>query len=484
MIAAVMSAMSIIAMEATIVSTAMPQIVAQLGGLKYYSWVFASYLLSQTSMTVVFGKLADTHGRKLVMETGIAIFLVGSVLAGCAWSMPAMILFRLIQGVGAAAVLPVALTIVGDLYPGHERGKVQGYLASVWAVAAVLGPVVGGLIIAHLSWSWIFWINVPIGIAAMIGFFVFLHEQSSHQRPPIDIVGAVLFTVAVSAVLVILTEVDDPQTMVMLPAAAIFCLSSAAFAFYEPRATDPMVSFDLWRKRPIVVANGTMALGSMAVMGLTTFLPIYVQGVLHQSAVIAGLALTMMLVGWPVGATLSTSCFRRFGLRATMIVGSLLLPLGGVAFVLLNPASSPWLAAAGSLLMGFSMGLVSISALVLIQEVVEPSQRGSATASNMFARNLGSTLGATILGAVLNYGFRGDGTGVAVTSDRLRRLISGDGNAIVAGIEPLLHQSLHLTFLLMFAMSLGVTVLALFVPAVQIGARGESLSRASDSALE
>src|SRR5215813_11159538 len=158
-IASVMASMVMIAIEATIVSTAMPQIAAQLGGLRLYSWVFSSFLLSQTAMTVVFGKLADTFGRRPVMLVGIAIFLVGSVLAGFAWSMPSLIAFRLVQGVGAGAVQPVALTIVADLYPARERGKVQGYLASVWAISAVLGPVVGVLIIRDLSWAWIFWIN-------------------------------------------------------------------------------------------------------------------------------------------------------------------------------------------------------------------------------------------------------------------------------------------------------------------------------------
>lgn len=160
-----MTSMAMIAIEATIVSTAMPQIVADLGGLRLYSWVFSAFLLAQTAMTVVFGNLADVYGRKPIMLIGIGIFLLGSILAGFAWSMPVMIWCRLIQGVGAGAMQPVAMTVVADLYPARERGKVQGYLASVWAVAAVIGPVLGGLIISSVSWAWIFWINIPVGIA-------------------------------------------------------------------------------------------------------------------------------------------------------------------------------------------------------------------------------------------------------------------------------------------------------------------------------
>ena len=185
-IAAVMASMAMVAIEATIVSTAMPQIVTQLGGLHLYSWVFSSFLLAQTAMTVVFGKLADLYGRKPIVLIGIAIFLVGSVLAGFAWSMPAMIVFRLIQGIGAGAIQPVTLTIVGDLYPARERGKIQGYLASVWAIAAVVGPMAGGLLIRDLSWAWIFWINIPIGLASAAGFIAFLHEHERRERPSID----------------------------------------------------------------------------------------------------------------------------------------------------------------------------------------------------------------------------------------------------------------------------------------------------------
>ncbi|RYD24418.1 MAG: MFS transporter, partial [Lysobacteraceae bacterium] len=172
-LAAVMAASFMIAIEATIVSTAMPQIAGQLGDLQYYAWVFSSFLLAQTATTVVFGKLADLYGRRSVLLVGIGIFLLGSVLCGFAWSMPSLIVFRLVQGLGAGAIQPVSITVIGDLYATHERGKVQGWLASVWGISSVIGPLAGGLIIQHLSWAWIFWINVPIGLAAAAGFYLF-----------------------------------------------------------------------------------------------------------------------------------------------------------------------------------------------------------------------------------------------------------------------------------------------------------------------
>jgi EmrB/QacA subfamily drug resistance transporter len=474
-IASIMATMFMVAIEATIVSTAMPQIVAELGGLQFYSWVFSSFLLTQTAMTVVFGKLSDIYGRRPMMLVGIAIFLAGSVLAGFAWSMPSMIAFRLIQGIGAGAMQPVAMTIVADLYPARERGKIQGYLASVWATSAVIGPLAGGIIIHHLSWAWIFWINVPLGLVAAAGFIAFLHERVKRESRSIDIPGAALFTIAIAALMVALTETLDAGWGPTLVAVALFCVCGVLFMIWETRAKDPMISLSLWAHRPIAAVNGATLLAGMALMGLTTFLPIYVQGVLHQSTIVAGLALTMLMVGWPTGATVAARTLRRFGLRQLIVTGSVLIPIGAAVFVLLTPSSSPTMAGVGSLIMGFGMGLVSVSALVLIQEIVDWSQRGSVTASNLFARNLGSTLGAALLGAVLNFGLsRSENVG-PVTSDRLRQLLEGRGNLSTAdaAIHTALAQSLHLTFLVMFLLSLAVVLFALWVPRQAIGQADE-----------
>ena len=469
-IAAVMASMAMVAIEATIVSTAMPQIVAQLGDLHLYSWVFSSFLLTQTAMTVVFGKLADLYGRKPVMLAGIAIFLAGSVLAGFAWSMPAMIVFRLIQGVGAGAIQPVTLTIVADLYPAHERGKVQGYLASVWAIAAVVGPMVGGFIIHNLSWAWIFWMNVPIGLASAAGFIAFLRESERHARPSIDFAGAALFMAAIAALMMALTYAGDDEVAKASIAGGAFLVCVLLFVLQERRAAEPMISFALWSRRPIAACNGSTLLSGMILMGATTFLPMYVQGVLHRSPVVAGLALTMMMVGWPAGATLAAKSFHRLGLRRILIGGSTFVPVGAALLLFLSPGGSPLIAAFGSLIMGFGMGTSSVCALVLIQEIVRMDERGSATASNLFSRNLGSTLGATLFGAVLNFGLSHSKGVAVVTSDQLKALLQNQAASLVDSdmIRMVLHQSLHLTFIALFAIAIFVVVLLVFVPPVSI----------------
>ena len=461
-----MTTMAMIAIEATIVSTAMPQIVADLGGLRLYSWVFSAFLLAQTATTVVFGNLSDVYGRKPVMLVGIGIFLLGSLLAGFAWSMPVMIGFRLIQGIGAGAMQPVAMTIVADLYPARERGKVQGYLASVWAVAAVVGPLLGGLIIRSVSWSWIFWINIPVGVAAASGYVLFLQDHRMHERRSIDVGGAISFTAAVTFLLIALTVVGNNHPAQLAAAAALTCLAAVVFVLLERRARNPMVSFELWSHRPIAATNSVGVLASMTLIGLSTFLPIYVQIVMQRSPTIAGLTLTTMLIGWPAGATVAARLFHRYALRRLLLTGSLLQPLGALFFVALTPHSSPVMAAMGSLVMGFGMGLISVPSLVLIQEIVDSAQRGSVTASNIFSRNFGSTLGATVLGAVLNHGLSRSGTLTPVTSDQLRRLLNEPGlTSGAAQIRLAMEQALNLTFWAMLVLSLGTVILALMVPA-------------------
>lgn len=468
-LASVMAGTFMIAVEATIVSTAMPKIAGQLGDLHLYSWVFSAYLLSQTAMTVIFGKLADMYGRKPVLLVGIGIFLIGSLLCGMAWSIPSLIGFRLLQGVGAGAIQPVCMTVVGDLYPLQERGKVQGWLASVWGLSSVMGPLSGGLIIQHLSWSWIFWINIPVGLLSMAGFAAFLHERVAAERARVDVLGAGLFTLAMASLMLGLTQIGTGQPRSMLAAFAVFVVAIALFVWQERRAVNPVVAFRLWSFRPIATANAATLLSGMVVIGLTAFLPMYIQGVLDRSPLVAGFTLTMMVLGWPVGATVGARSFNRYGMRPVLLCGGVLLPAGCSVFVLLGPNSSPVLGGLGSLVTGLGMGLLSTSALMIVQASVGWAQRGAATASNLFARSLGSTLGATVLGVVLNNSLAQGGSRAAVSPDQLRMLLDRpDLLPGMAAIRSALDASLHVTFWAVFLIAALTLVLATLVPRVHV----------------
>ena len=321
----------------------------------------------------------------------------------------------------------------------------------------------------HLSWAWIFWINVPIGAVAAAGFMLFLHEDVARERRAVDVAGAALFTLAIASLMMALTELGTSGSAALWPG-VVFGVSAALFVVQERRAPDPMLDFGLWAQRPIATANAATLLSGMAIIGLTTFLPMFVQGVMRQSPLVAGFALTMMVFGWPIGATLAARNFMRFGLRPTLLAGAVLIPVGASAFVVLGASSSPVVAGCGSIVMGFGMGFLSTAAIVIIQDSVAWAQRGSATASNIFSRNLGSTLGATVLGTVLNYGLAHPGHGASVSSDQLRRLLDQPDSLAGAAdaVRSALGHALHATFWGIFAVALLTLVLSLLVPRVAL----------------
>jgi len=446
----VMLALFMAAVEVTIVATALPQIVGKLGGFSLYTWVFSGFLLTQASTILVFGKLADLYGRRPVLIAGIVVFLVGSTLCGFAWSMPALIAFRLLQGLGAGSIQPVATTIVGDLYTPQERPRVQGWLTSVWGFAAIVGPLAGGLIVQALSWHWIFWINVPVGILTIVGLSLFLREDVAHRAHNVDYIGVGIFCIAISALLVALLEGGVDWRFASLPTFALVALFVVALVLYlrrEQRAPEPMIDLDLWRSRLVASVNTSSLFAGAAIIGVTSFVPIYVQGVLGRSAIIAGFALTAMSVGWPIASMLSGRFLRTFDARNTVRVGSALIFAGALGLALMPAGSGAIATGASSFVIGFGMGLLNTTFIILIQGSVTWAQRGSATASNIFARMLGSTFGAAALGAVLNASLHGvlAASGAGKTGiDTVRRMFDdGSGVALPAAQRAALVDALR-----------------------------------------
>ena len=404
-LASVMLAMFVGAVEATIVTTAMPAIASDLGGFSRYSWIFSAYLLMSTVTVLIYGKLADLFGRKPILFIGLTIFLIGSILCGFAVSMEQLIVFRLIQGFGAGAVMPIATTIVGDIYTTEERAKIQGYLSSVWGISAVSGPVIGGLIVQYMNWKFVFWVNVPLGLLAMLGLYLFLHEPKREKKVSIDYKGATLLTVSLSAILFWLIEGGQSFGRLSVTSIALLVFGLGLFILFvhvERKATDPMMPFTIWKNPVILYANLVSLTTGVILIGISSYLPTFVTGVMEQPAIIAGFTLTAMSIGWPIASSVAGHLLIRYGPFKVSFVGGVSLIIGTTLFVLMHAESGPLWAAMASFFVGIGMGLTSTSFIVTIQGAVPRERRGSATAANMFMRNFGNTVGAALFGAILN----------------------------------------------------------------------------------
>jgi EmrB/QacA subfamily drug resistance transporter len=414
-----MTSTGLVALDSTILATAVPAIVTDLGGFSQFPWLFSLYLLTQAVTTPLYGKLADVHGRKPVMFWGIGVFVLGSVLCGFAWSMPALIVARAVQGIGAGAIQPMSMTIVGDMYTVEERARVQGYIASVWGIAAVLGPVLGGVFSQYLSWRWIFFVNIPLGAMAAWLIARHFHENVTRRSHRVDYAGAVLLTAGCSLVILGLLEGGVAWAWMSPASLGIFAAGVGmltAFVLVERRAAEPILPLWVFRHR-ILVGGNIAALGVGALMmGLSSYVPTYVQGVLGTGAVVAGLALGALTIGWPISAALSGRLYLRIGFRDTAVIGAAVVVAGAVLCALLTADSPVWAVAGACFVVGAGLGLSSSPTVVALQSVVGWERRGVVTGTNMFCRSVGSAIGVAIFGAIAN----------ATLADRLAHAPAGE----------------------------------------------------------
>jgi EmrB/QacA subfamily drug resistance transporter len=402
---ALMLSTGLVALDATILATAVPSIVADLGSFSQFPWLFSIYLLTQAVTTPLYGKLADIVGRRPMLFFGIAVFLVGSVLCGVAWSMPTLIVARAVQGIGAGAVLPMTITVVGDMYSVEERARVQGYVASVWGAAAIVGPTLGGLFSQYLSWRWIFFVNLPLGGLAALMLWRSFHEQVVRRKHRLDIAGAGLLTTGFSLLILGLLEGGvawDWGSPVSYGVFTVGVVAVVAFVLVERRAAEPVLPLWVFGRRVLVGGNLAAVGIGVALIGLTSFVPTYVQGVLGTGALVAGFALAAMTVGWPIAAAISGRVYLRIGFRDTAVIGSAIVVLGAVLVSLLTADAAVIAVAGACFVIGLGFGLCSAPTIVAVQSVVDWQRRGVVTGTNMFCRNLGSAVGVAVFGAIAN----------------------------------------------------------------------------------
>jgi EmrB/QacA subfamily drug resistance transporter len=390
------------AMEVTVISTAMPTVVGDLGGVDLYAWVFTAYVLVSSIGIPIFGKLSDLYGRKPVILGGISVFLLGSALCGQARTMAALIAFRALQGLGAGAMQSMALTIVGDIFTLHERSRMQGILGAVWGVAGLVGPLLGGFIVGVLGWPWVFYVNVPFGLAALVLLTLNLHEHIEAQRRPLDWPGALILGAAVTALLV------GARGASALVAFAIGLALVAVFVMVEKRAVEPMLPLDLFGSRVLSVASAAGALIGASLLSSLTFVPLFVQGVLGGSPTEAGAAIAPMAIGWPLASALGGRLLPKLGFRPLVRAGLLLNAGAAIGLaILLRPGASPGLPRALMALFGVGLGFANTALLIAVQTSVPWQRRGVATASTMLFRTLGGALAVGGLGELLARSLRG-----------------------------------------------------------------------------
>lgn len=393
------------AIDATIVSSAMPTVVANLGGLDLYSWVFSSYMLTSALSTPLFGKLSDLFSRQRLMLMGIAVFMLGSALSGAAGSIEQLILFRAVQGVGGGAIYAVSFILIAVLFPAGKLAKMQGLISGIWGMSSIFGPLAGGVITQYWSWRWIFLVNLPLCFIAIALIFLGFHEkESAHRKPRLDLKGAAILLLGLLLLFYALARSGDTSNLLDPALLGLFAFALVALFFFfvvESRAEEPIMPVGLFRLRQFRTSIALATLASMGVFGVITFLPLYVQGVLGGSASKAGISLLLASLGWSCGSLMGGPVMNRFGYRAVCIAGMALMALGYGLFVATAARAALVPALADAFFIGIGMGIANVTATVAAQTGVPREQIGVATSTFMLSRTFGGAFGVSLMGSVI-----------------------------------------------------------------------------------
>jgi len=467
-IAAMLISTFMAAVEVTVISTAMPTIVAELGGFSLFSWAFGAYLLTQAVVTPLYGRLADSYGRKRVYLVSAALFLAGSLLCGCAWSMVSLILFRALQGIGGGGLVPLASTIIGDVSEPADRPRMMGYVSGIWGISAIVGPLLGAFFVNSLGWPFVFWVNLPIGLVAMAMVWRFLHEPPRNGRhEPIDLPGAGLLVVGIGAIMLVLVQIEMLTAVEIVGLVGLGVVALLAFVWRERRVDDPLLPAHLLRRRMILAANASAVLCGSLLLGTSAFLPTWVQGVAGGDALLAGVVLGVMCVCWTTATMTLSRHLARLSFRPVAIIGSIVLVAGGLGLLTVAAGQTVLWLCVCCIAVGAGLGINSLVFTVAVQSSVARADRGRAMALFYFSRLIGQALGAAAFGGVLNRGLERAAIG---DHDIVRDLVDDARRAALAGpdltrLVDTLAGALHSVFILAAIIAVGALIVTFFVPA-------------------
>jgi len=480
--AGIMLSLFLASMESTVVATAMPTIVGQLGGLEHYSWVFSAFMLASTTAVPLYGKLSDIYGRRKLYVSAMALFLAGSIWCGWANSMTQLIFARALQGIGAGGIMPLAFILIGEMFSLEQRAKMQGLFSGVWGVSSIVGPLLGGFLVDQLSWRWIFYINIFPGLlAAALVAFAWRDQVHSHERPAVDYAGAALLTVSVVMLLLGLMGSGTSSWILITVATALFIL----LMWVERRAADPILPLALFRDRLFATATAHGILTGWALFGSVSFIPLFVQAVLDTSATQAGITITPMLLGWVTASIIGTRLMLTIGYRRLGLIGTATFSVGAFLMSRAGMNTSQISLMIFVALMGIGMGLSIPSFLIAVQTSVERRQLGTATSTLQFSRSIGGTLGVSVMGAALSARLASNLIASRLNPELVRQLLDplpGSQVVIEEGVRIAMADAIHLVFVIAFVAAALAMVTVFFTPRKELIERLSERERSPVSA--
>lgn len=433
---AMMLSLFLASMEATVVATAMPTIVTQLGGLEIYAWVFSAYMLASTTMVPIFGKLSDIYGRRRIYLMAVSLFLLGSVLCAQAQTMLQLVLFRAVQGLGAGGIMPLAFTIIGDIFTFEQRAKMQGYFSSVWGISSIIGPILSGFLVEQATWQWVFWINLPFGLFAATLMILAWRDVSPRSPGQVDYLGATVLSAAIIALMLALFEMREGTTANLGISILLLGIAMVLFATLwavERRAANPILPLALFRERLFATSVGHGFLAGFALFGSTSFLPLFAQAVLGVSATVAGATLTPQILAWVLASIIGSRLLLRFNYRSLALLGMSVLVVSFAMLTMINATTPLWVLYIVVGMSGMGMGFSIPSFLIAVQTTVSRQSLGTATATVQFSRSIGGAMGTSVMGVLLTARLVSTLAGLGLDPDQesLGMLLEGEANIVM-----------------------------------------------------